>query len=63
MNNKTFLLIIAIIFSVIAVLHLCRVIYRWEAVIGGLVLPLWISEVAIVVAGYLAVLAFRFWRS
>lgn len=44
----------ATLFLIIAVLHLLRVVYGWEAVLGGVVIPMYVSYVAIVVAGYLA---------
>lgn len=54
MEQKTFIKISGWIFGVVAILHALRLIYKWEAIIGGFVLPLWLSGVAIVVAGYLA---------
>ncbi|MDP3792346.1 MAG: hypothetical protein Q8Q89_01315 [bacterium] len=62
MEHKTFSLIVGIIFSVIAVLHLFRLIGGWEAIIGGLVLPIWVSWLVLAAAGYLAFSAYRFWR-
>jgi hypothetical protein len=51
MNQRSFSLVAGIIFIIIALLHLLRIIYGWEAVIGGWVVPKWISWVALVVAG------------
>ena len=62
MNNKTFPLVTGIVFSVIAVLHLLRIILGWRAEIGGLVLPVWVSWFALVAAGYLAYSAFKLWK-
>jgi hypothetical protein len=53
MNQRSFSLVAGIIFIIIALLHLLRIIYGWEAVIGGWVVPKWISWVALAVAGYL----------
>ena len=53
MNQRSFSLVAGIIFSIIALLHLSRIIYGWEAVIGGWTVPQWISWAALVVAGYL----------
>ena len=54
MSNRTYFKTTGLIFLVIAVLHLFRVVYGWEAVINGYTLPMWISWVAILVAGFLA---------
>ena len=53
MNQRSFTLLAGIIFAIIALLHLSRIIYGWEAVIGGWTVPQWISWVALAVAGYL----------
>ena len=54
MSRKTFLLTVAAFFSLIGLLHLLRLVFGWEANIGGLIVPMWASWVAILVAGYLA---------
>jgi uncharacterized membrane protein len=53
MNQKTFSLTSGIIFLVIALLHLARILYGWEAMIAGVAIPIWASWVALVVAAYL----------
>jgi uncharacterized membrane protein YkgB len=53
MNQKSFSLIAGIIFTIIALLHLLRIVYGWTAVIGGWIVPEWISWVALVIAGSL----------
>jgi len=59
MNNKIFLKTVGVIFSLIAVLHFLRLVFGWEAVIGGWMLPTWLSVVALVVALVLAYKAFK----
>ena len=54
MSNKTYLRTMSFIFLVIAVLHLLRIVGGWEAVIGSYNLPMWISVVAVLLAGFLA---------
>ncbi len=54
MKNKNLLKLIAMIFIVIAVLHLFRAFAGWNANIGLWQIPIWMSWVAVVVAGYLA---------
>lgn len=62
MNPKNFYSTVSSIFSIIAILHLLRIISGWQAVIGGLTIPMWASWVAVVVAGYLAYTSFNFYR-
>ena len=59
MTLKTFARVAGIIFSLVAVLHLLRLIFRWEAVIGGWMVPMWISWIGIALAGALAYAASR----
>lgn len=54
MNNKIYLRTISFVFLVIAVLHLFRLVDGWEAVINNYTLPMWISWVAVLIAGFLA---------
>lgn len=54
MNKKNLLQMNAVLFGVIAVLHLWRAVSGTEAVIAGMHIPLWGSYVAVVVAGVLA---------
>lgn len=60
MTHKTYLTLTGAIFLLIAVLHLLRAIYGWDAAIGGWVVPLWLSWVALVVAGYLGYQGIKF---
>jgi len=59
MKQTTYFLTVCIIFSVIAVLHLLRIVYGWEAMIGGWSVPMWLSWAAVVVAGYLTYTGLR----
>jgi hypothetical protein len=44
----------AAILSLAALTHLLRVILGRDLVIGGWVVPVWVSVLAVIVAGYLA---------
>lgn len=59
MDQRTFNGVAGIIFLLVAVLHALRVLYDWGALIGGWSVPMWASWIAIVIAGYLAVSAYR----
>lgn len=56
---KIYLKTAGTIFLIIALLHLLRLIFGWSAVMEGWSVPLWLSGVALVVAGYLAYEGFR----
>ncbi len=58
-QQKTYFNLVSIIFSIIAVLHLLRIILGWHAEIGGWVVPMWLSWVALIMAGYLAFAGFK----
>jgi uncharacterized membrane protein len=63
MGHKIFALISGVIFLLIAILHVLRVAYAWDAVIGGWEVPKWISWVAIVVGVYLGYEGLRLSKS
>ena len=59
MTQKQFNLVAGTIFAVIAVLHLLRLINHWNALIANRPVPMGVSVVACIVAGYLAWQGFR----
>jgi len=54
MSQKTFSLVAELIFLLVAVMHGLRLALRWEVVLNGWSVPMWVSAVAIVIAAYLA---------
>ena len=57
-NNKWYFTVSSIIFTVIAIAHLGRIIMMLETTFAGFAVPLWVSGVAVVLAGYLATRGF-----
>ena len=51
---RTFTKLGSAFFSLIAVLHAMRLLYGWEAQIGGWTVPFWLSGVAVLAAGTMA---------
>ena len=47
------------IFTIIAILHLLRLIYSWPAQIGTFAVPIWLSLVAVVISAYISYSAFN----
>ena len=62
MQQKSYLFLVSLLFLVISLIHLMRIAYGWEAVIGGVSIPLWPSYVAVAISGYLASIGFRLSR-
>ena len=59
MTKKNFLTLVGGIFLVVAILHGARLVFHWEAVLAGWQVPQWVSGVGVVVAGWLALTAFK----
>jgi hypothetical protein len=56
-------LIVSILLGIIALAHALRCVFHTEVLVGGRVIPMWISAVGFVVAAVLSVLVFREARS
>jgi len=61
-NQKTFLLVASMIFSLITLGHLSRIVFKWPVLLGGWAVPVWISWVALLVFACLAFEGFRLAR-
>lgn len=57
-NNKWYFTATSIIFTVVTIAHLGRIILTLDATIAGYAIPLWVSGVAVLIAGYLATRGF-----
>ena len=62
MTQRTFSLIAAAVFSLIALGHALRLLFGWHVVIGDLSVPVWVSWLGLVIAGYLAYQGFQLSR-
>ncbi len=58
-DPKPFTTTAVIVLSLIALLQLLRFLLRWEVTLNGAVVPVWLSGIAFVVAGGLAVMVWR----
>ena len=59
MKQKTYLIIVTIIFSGVSFFHLLRLALKWKAIIGTWTIPLWISYIAFVIPAFLAYSGFK----
>jgi hypothetical protein len=58
-SQKTFSLLASAIFSLIALGHLSRLVFKWSVSLGGWAVPFWINWVALLIFAYLAYQGFR----
>ena len=56
MDAKTFSLVAGVVFAVVSLFHLVRIFAEWTFIIGDWSVPIWVSWVAFIVAGGLALL-------
>src|ERR1700737_2144198 len=54
MKQGAFLLVTSSIFALIALLHALRLLYGWSVTIGEWAVPVWVSALGFLIAGYLA---------
>lgn len=54
MKTKQLLYMNSGIFGLMAVLHIVRLVLKWPANIAGWPMPMWLSVIAVLVAGYLS---------
>jgi hypothetical protein len=54
-----YVVVSGVLFGVIAVLQAVRAVYQWPVHVGSVEIPVWVSWIAMVVAGSLCVWAFR----
>lgn len=56
---KPFTTIAAVIFAVVAVVHVVRLYFGWEVTVHGVAIPTWASWLGLVIAAGLAVMLWR----
>ncbi len=59
MNERNYLIISAVIFGVVAVIHLVRAVNGWAFELGPWNIPMWVSWIGAVIPAGLSVLGFR----
>lgn len=60
MNKRRFNITVGIIFSLIFLLHAARISFDWMVVVERVEIPMWASVLAVLIAGPLALLSFRY---
>ncbi len=59
MSEKNYILISAIVFALVALLHLVRLFTHWSFQIGAMTVPLWGSWLGLLIGATLSIWAFR----
>jgi hypothetical protein len=55
MNTKNYLIVSTLIFTVVAVMHLLRLMLGWSVVLGMTSVPLWVSVLALLISASVAI--------
>jgi anti-anti-sigma factor len=63
MTQRTFSLVTAVLFFLIALLHAVRLLRGWQVIIEGVVVPIWLSWIGLAIAAYLANQGFQLART
>jgi hypothetical protein len=63
MDQKTFVLLAGVVFAIVALAHLLRIFMEWPIVIDTWTVPMWLSWIALVIAGGLGFFGLRLSRS
>ena len=56
---KPFTLMAIVVFSLVALMHVARLILGWEVLVNGVAIPLWLSGPGFIVAAALAAMLWR----
>ena len=56
---KPFTTIAVVVFALVALLQLLRVVLGWDVTVNGVLIPIWVSVIACVVAATLAFMVSR----
>jgi hypothetical protein len=59
LSKNTFALVAGTVFLIVAVTHAMRLVFKWELIVAGWQVPMWVSAVAVIAAGYLAYEGFQ----
>ena len=62
MSQRTFSLIAGAVFGLIALGHVLRIASGWSFMVQNFSVPMWASELAVVILGYLGYEGFRLAR-
>jgi len=59
MNRSLYPTVSAVIFGIVACLHVLRLIFGWHFQLGNQIMPIWISYLGAPAAGFLCIWGFK----
>ncbi len=59
-TERGLLRLAGLIFLIVALLHLMRIAFGWNLIVGNVTVPLWLSWLGVAIAGYLSYSSFHF---
>ena len=59
MSKSTYIIVTAVVFTIMGAVQFARIVFGWPAEIGTFSVPMWFSYVAVIVTGGLAAFGFR----
>ena len=59
MMQNPFSAFAAAVFTLVALVHLHRLVFQWEVVVNGAPIPMWTSVLGVLIAGVLAIGVWR----
>ena len=62
MNSRNYFFAVCLVTGLIFLVHLIRILSKWNAQVESFVVPMWFSWIALIVMGYLSYDSFRHWR-
>ncbi len=60
---RTYVLVATIFFDLLTVVQLTRLVLRWPVFVAGVSIPLWVSGIAALIVGSLAIAGMRIFLS
>lgn len=62
MNTRTYAITSSVIFFLVALVHVFRLVLKWDVMIDGWYVPAWASVIGVLVAGFLSFEGLRLFR-
>src|SRR6185503_3820156 len=59
-TERGLLKLVGVVFLIVAILHLLRIVFGWNLILGEVNIPIWLSWIGIFVPGYLSYSSFHF---
>ena len=61
-SERKLLMLVGLVFLVVALLHLLRIAFGWNFILGDTTIPVWLSWFGVIIPGYLSYSSLHFAR-